>query len=99
MSKGKSVVMTFRVDEHLAKALERLPDRSAFIRGAIERALHEPCPACGGKGVVDCESAEWLTRLLQTSGAGVCECCDAAFPAEAAPEPVCGHCGPDDHTH
>ncbi len=98
MSKGKSVVMTFRVDAHLASALEKLPDRSAFIRRAIENALHEPCPACAGKGVVDCDSSEWLRGILRENGAKECGCCHVAFSPEETSE-VCAHCGPDGHVH
>ena len=100
--RGKSVVVTFRVDEHLASALERLPDKSAFTRGAIEKALHEPCPACGGKGLVDCDSARWLSELLTENEAKTCVCCESAFPAEKdveTREAVCGHCGPGGHIH
>lgn len=111
MAKGKSVIVTFRVDEHLASALERLPDKSSFIRAALEKSLHEPCPACGGKGVVDCDAARWLTDLLAANAAGNCACCSVAMPVSAhAADPdasseaavageVCGHCGPDGHIH
>ncbi len=107
MSKAKSVVVTFRVDEHLASALEGLPDKSAFIRQALEKSLHEPCPACGGKGVVDCDAAGWLSELLVENGARNCTCCRVAFSASVDPtsgnptdEPtVCGHCGPGGHIH
>jgi len=91
------------------EALERLPDKSSFIRGAIEKALHEPCPACGGKGLLDCDSARWLAELLAANEAKTCACCDSAFPPEEpvetemdvdeAEEAVCGHCGPEGHVH
>src|SRR5215831_271798 len=54
MAKGKSVVVTFRVDAHLAEALEHLPDKSAFIRKALAMTFHETCPACAGEGRLDC---------------------------------------------
>jgi len=98
---GKSVVVTFRVDEHLAEALNNLPDKSAFIRRALQRALHEPCPACGGEGVVDCDAAHWIKELLERQGAQKCACCGTAFPPEeAAPEDAtCGHCSSVGHGH
>jgi hypothetical protein len=107
MAKGKSVIVTFRVDEHLASALERLPDKSSFIRAALEKSLHEPCPACAGKGVVDCNAAAWLTELLAANAAGNCACCAGAMPgsdettatADTTADQVCGHCGPDGHIH
>ncbi len=100
---AKSVVVTFRVDAHLAEALERQPDKSAFIRGALLRALHAPCPACVGQGVLDCDAADWLREVLDERGARACECCGTAFrpPAESADEaaPLCGHCASDGHGH
>lgn len=80
MAQQKSVVVTFRVDPHLAEALERIPDKSAFIREALMSSLHEPCPACGGAGRVDCDAAEWIAKLLASKGARTCACCGTAFP-------------------
>jgi hypothetical protein len=112
MSKNKSVIVTFRVDAHLAEALERIPDKSGFIREALVNRLHEPCPACNGAGRVDCDAAKWLARVLLEKGARNCDCCGTAFaPAKPArgeaksPEAkpgdpaTCGHCGPDGHEH
>lgn len=115
MPKRKSVVVTFRVDAHLAEALERIPDKSSFIREALQSSLHETCPACNGVGRVDCEAATWLSRVLKAEGARTCECCGTAFPPELAAaagggpavsrgraraeEATCGHCGPDGHRH
>ncbi len=104
MAGGKSVVVTFRVDAHLAEALDSLPDKSAFIRKALQRALHEPCPACGGEGVVDCDAADWLKGLLDRYGARKCSCCGTAFPPappedEVLDEARCGHCSEVGHGH
>ena len=108
----KSVVVTFRVDAHLAEALERIPDKSSFIREALQSSLHETCPACNGVGRVDCEAATWLAQVLAAEGARNCTCCGTAFPpAAGAPAgrakdrekqketATCGHCGPDGHRH
>jgi hypothetical protein len=102
MAKSKSVVVTFRVDAHLAEALERVPDKSAFIRRALTGAFHETCPACAGEGRLDCDAARWLGDVLSKEGAKKCECCGAAFPPELAAsrgETTCGHCGPGGHRH
>ena len=102
MAKGKSVVVTFRVDAHLAEALERLPDKSAFIRKALNTTFHETCPACAGEGRLDCEAAKWLADVLEQKGALKCECCGAAFPparAASRGSATCGHCGPQGHKH
>jgi hypothetical protein len=84
MAQQKSVVVTFRVDPHLAEALERIPDKSAFIREALRGSLHETCPACGGTGRVDCEASQWLAKLLASKGARSCSCCGTAFPPSRA---------------
>ncbi len=109
MARSKAVVVTFRVDRHLAEALDRLPDKSAFIREALRRSFHESCPACGGEGRVDCDAAEWLRGVLDKERAKNCECCGTAFPphigasestGETGSESViCSHCGADDHRH
>ncbi len=108
MSRAKSVIVTFRVDQHLAEALDRLPDKSAFIRDALRRSFHETCPACGGEGRVDCEAAVWLREVLERERARNCDCCGTAFPGGEAPDApgaaapealICAHCGPDGHRH
>jgi hypothetical protein len=113
VAKSKSVIVTFRVDPHLAEALEGIPDKSAFIRDALRNSLHQTCPACGGEGRVDCDAARWLSELLERHQAQTCSCCGTAFPPELAaagaaagaaratggPAPVCGHCGPGGHRH
>jgi hypothetical protein len=101
VAKGKSVVVTFRVDEHLAEALERLPDKSAFIRKALTTSFHETCPACSGEGRVDCDAAKWLRGVLEREGARRCDCCGAAFPPSPSgrTSSTCVHCGPGGHEH
>jgi hypothetical protein len=103
VAKSKSVVVTFRVDAHLAEALERLPDKSAFIRKALTTTFHETCPACAGEGRLDCDAAKWLAGVLDEKGAKKCKCCGTAFPPSLgsgrATATTCGHCGPDGHRH
>ncbi len=99
---GKQMVVAFRVDRHLAKELERLPDKSAFIRGAIERAFHVACPVCEGRGTVSHETADWVGSMLERGGASRCPCCGAVAPAvkgRGRKGAVCGHCGTDRHGH
>ena len=104
-SSNKKVIVTFRVDRHLAEALDQLPDKSAFIRDAVRRSFHSTCPACGGEGRVDCDAADWLREVLEGVGARKCDCCGTAFPAADAScetaegEAVCAHCGPEGHQH
>jgi hypothetical protein len=113
-SGGKRMVVAFRVDRHLAEELDRLPDKSGFIRGAIERAFHVSCPVCEGRGAVSHETAAFVGRMLTKERARRCPCCGAVAPAAGGPRarggprlparlPVaaspCGHCGMEQHRH
>src|SRR6476659_4391606 len=49
---SKTAVVAFKVEEELADLLNKLPNKSAFIRKAIEAQLGMACPLCNGKGVV-----------------------------------------------
>jgi hypothetical protein len=48
----KTAVVAFKVEQALAELLNKLPNKSAFIRKAIASALGVACPLCEGKGVV-----------------------------------------------
>jgi hypothetical protein len=46
----KEEVITFKVNESLARALKGIPNRSEFIRNAVLSALDNSCPLCKGMG-------------------------------------------------
>src|SRR5581483_7501651 len=48
----KTTVVAFKVESELADLLNKLPNKSAFIRKAIAAQLGVACPLCQGKGVV-----------------------------------------------
>jgi len=110
---GKRMVVAFRVDRHLAEELDRLPDKSGFIRGAIERAFHVSCPVCEGRGTVSHDTAAFVDGMLRKGKARRCPCCGSVSPAAGTPRPrgaiapsrlpvadaACGHCGDDQHRH
>jgi hypothetical protein len=50
--KKKEEVITFKVDEPLARAMDTVPNRSEFIRAAILSALKNICPLCSGTGML-----------------------------------------------
>jgi len=50
MAKRKTEVISFKVDETLARAMHGIENRSAFIRAAVASALEGRCPLCGGTG-------------------------------------------------
>ena len=48
----KTEVVAFKVEAELAQLLDKLPNKSAFIRKAIIAQLSMACPLCHGTGVV-----------------------------------------------
>ncbi len=46
----KQSIITFKADESMLAALEKIPNKSEFIRTAILAALDESCPFCAGTG-------------------------------------------------
>jgi hypothetical protein len=50
--KKKEEIITFKVDEGLAHAMDGIPNRSEFIRSAIMAALDSTCPLCRGTGIM-----------------------------------------------
>lgn len=108
MSKQKQIVVSFRVDQHLAEALNSLPDKSTFIREAIQRRFHAVCPFCQGRGVMPQVIADFFSQKLPPYDTVVCSCCHYEYPlplvkAQAAEsgdsEFVCPHCADHHHVH
>lgn len=52
----KTAVVAFKVEEELADFLNKLPNKSAFIRKAIAAQMSIACPLCHGTGQVN----RWL---------------------------------------
>lgn len=48
----KTAVVAFKVEEELADFLNKLPNKSAFIRKAIAAQMSTACPLCSGSGQV-----------------------------------------------
>ena len=63
--KKKDDIITFKVDESLRTALDRIPNRSEFIRAAVQAALQNTCPLCQGTGVLSPDQlSHWNTFAL-----------------------------------
>jgi hypothetical protein len=61
MSSMKNETVTFKVDGELARIIQRLPNKSEFIRRAVMAALDNTCPLCQGTGRLTPEQkAHWL---------------------------------------
>ncbi|HPF39173.1 MAG TPA: hypothetical protein P5081_02455 [Phycisphaerae bacterium] len=109
MAQEKGVIVSFRVDKHLADVLNQVPDKSAFIRDVILRSFYETCPLCRGRGVLPEEVSKWARKTLRQEQALECGCCHYTYPASSLPKKTtdaaergqftCPHCQHHEHAH
>jgi hypothetical protein len=71
----KTAVVAFKVENELAELLNKLPNKSAFIRDAIAAQLGVACPLCRGKGVVPRGVHDHYAPLLQQFKSRGCDGC------------------------
>jgi hypothetical protein len=71
----KTKVVAFKVEEELADLLNKLPNKSAFIRKAIEAQMGMACPLCNGKGVVPRGLHDHFAPLLAALNSRHCDGC------------------------
>lgn len=74
----KHDIVTFKVDAELREALERLPNRSEFIRSAIRAALKGTCPLCRGTGTLTAEERRHWGAFVQHHVVRTCGDCHAS---------------------
>jgi hypothetical protein len=82
----KTAVVAFKVEEELAEFLNKLPNKSAFIRKAIAAQLGMACPLCNGKGVVPRGVHDHYAALLQQFNRGHCDGCGHELPLPQEPD-------------
>lgn len=108
MAKEKQVVVSFRVDRHLADFLDQVPDKSSFIRDVILRSFYATCPVCRGRGVLPEEVSRWADRQIRASRPLECHCCLYEYPRSTVRAGgrtagrgrfVCPHCRTHGHGH
>ena len=73
--KPPKTVVAFKVEQELADLLNKLPNKSAFIRKAIAAQLGVACPLCRGKGVVPRGVHDHFAPLLARFSAIRCDAC------------------------
>src|SRR2546423_15429146 len=71
----KDVVVAFKVEPRLAELLDKLPNKSAFIRKAIAAQLGVACPLCQGKGVVPRGVNEHYGPVIERHNSSACVKC------------------------
>ena len=72
----KSAVITFKAEEELLAALEKIPNKSHFIRSAVLNALAESCPLCGGRGFLTPHQRKHWAEFSRTHTLHRCGKCD-----------------------
>ena len=90
----KTEVVAFKVEEELAALLNKLPNKSAFIRKAIAAQLGMACPLCNGKGVVPRGVHDHYARLLEQFNSMHCAGCGHEMPLPRDP----GELAPEDQS-
>jgi sugar/nucleoside kinase (ribokinase family) len=75
--KKKERVFTFKTDEELAEVLDMIPNKSEFIRKAIEIALENKCPLCNGTGSLTQAQHKHMQHFLTEHSLQKCQECDA----------------------
>ena len=73
----KGEVITFKVDEELAHAMQGVENRSEFIRSAILLALENQCPLCRGSGILTTDQRKHWDRFAARHSVEECDMCHA----------------------
>jgi hypothetical protein len=71
----KAKLVAFKVEEELADFLNKLPNKSAFIRKAIAAQMSMACPLCSGSGQVSRWSHDHYAPLLASWVSKSCDGC------------------------
>src|ERR1700730_15359679 len=81
----KPAVVALKVEQKLAELLDKLPNKSAFIRKAILAQLGMACPLCNGTGVVPRGLHDHYAPLLNKISSRHCDSCgdDLPLPRDA----------------
>jgi hypothetical protein len=82
----KPRMVAIKVPEDLAEFLDRLPNKSEFIRSAILSQLQMTCPLCDGSGTMPTGLAGHFKPILKRHGSRKCGRCERSevIPADAA---------------
>ena len=73
----KEEVISFKVDEALARAMNTIPNRSEFIRSAILSAMNNICPLCSGTGILTTDQRRHWDAFAREHTIEECDACHA----------------------
>jgi len=75
MPRKKTETISFKADPALLGAIDGIPNRSEFIRGAILAALENACPLCSGTGTLTPEQKRHWDEFAEDHPVRVCSHC------------------------
>ena len=86
----KKEIVAFKVEPELAEFLDKLPNKSEFIRRAILAQFGMTCPLCAGSGVVPRGVHDHYRPIITKHDRAACEKCKAevTIPLNAESVPV-----------
>jgi hypothetical protein len=73
----KSALITFKVEPSLAELINRMPNKSEFIRRSLLASLNNTCPLCQGTGVLTPHQREHWERFAESHSVKRCGKCHA----------------------
>jgi hypothetical protein len=76
----KDAIVAFKVEEELAAFLNKLPNKSDFIRKAIVAQFGMACPLCAGSGVVARGLHDHYAPVLHKNNLHRCDHCGEKHP-------------------
>src|SRR5438874_11906645 len=77
---SKTAVVAFKVEAELAEFLNKLPNKSAFIRKSIFAQMKMACPLCNGSGVVSRGVHNHFAPLIDQFSSRNCDSCGTMLP-------------------
>jgi hypothetical protein len=73
----KQEIITFKVDASLWQRLRAIPNRSEFIRAAVQAALAGTCPLCKGTGTLTPHQRKHWAAFSENHALEQCDDCHA----------------------
>ncbi len=77
MPRAKTDLITFKVEPELATIINRMENRSEFIRQSILSSLQGTCPLCQGTGVLTVSQRDHWKDFAAHHAVRRCATCDA----------------------
>ena len=75
----KQKVITFKVDPEIEELLDKIPNKSDFIRNAIVKAMDCVCPVCSGTGILNAHQKRHWENFLKEHQLVRCSECDELY--------------------